>query len=83
MTQIQVYKTRSQQHQSISTPRRSRKCTYRHYQVRYIYHLLAKMLNILKRNPAELCSVLLLLAGLGQASPVDLKVRSLSRHNLA
>lgn len=34
------------------------------------------MLNILQRNPVELCSVLLLLAGLGQASPVDLEVCS-------
>ena len=34
------------------------------------------MLNIFKRNPAELCSILLLLAGLGQASPVNLEVKS-------
>lgn len=34
------------------------------------------MLNIFQRNPVELCSVLLLLAGLAQASPVDLEVCS-------
>ncbi|KAH8080879.1 glycoside hydrolase superfamily [Filobasidium floriforme] len=35
------------------------------------------MLNIFQRNPVELCSVLLLLAGLGQASPVDLESRQI------
>jgi len=34
------------------------------------------MLKIFQRNPVELCSVLILLAGLGQASPVELEVRS-------
>jgi hypothetical protein len=41
-----------------------------------IHQSLFRMLNILQRNPVELCSVLLLLAGLGQASPVDLEVCS-------
>lgn len=40
------------------------------------------MFNVLQRTPVELCSVLLLLAGLVQASPVDIEVNSYRMHSL-
>ena len=69
MTQNQVYKSHNNICQFPPYPR-LQKCTCQHFQVSNPYHLLAKMLNILKTNPAELCSALLLIAGFVNASPV-------------
>lgn len=79
---IYIYKTRTKQLLSTFRPPCLQEylqlLTCLHLQVlRCIYHRLRlKMLKIFQRNPVELCSVLILLAGLGQASPVELEVRS-------